>query len=35
MPLAWWAKALMGLESLVSTALLLLVVSRAVNVLGT
>lgn len=35
MPLARWAKALMGLESLVSTALLLLVVARAVNVLGT
>jgi hypothetical protein len=35
MPLSRWAKALMGLEALVSTALLLLVIARAVNILGT
>ena len=33
MPLARWAKVLMAIESLVSTALLLLVIARAVNVL--
>jgi hypothetical protein len=35
MPLSRWAKVLMGIESLVSTALLLLVIARAVNVLTT
>ena len=35
MPLSRRAKSLMGLESLISTAVVVLVIARAVNVLGT
>jgi hypothetical protein len=35
MPLSRRAKSLMGLESLISTVVVLFVIARAVNVLGT